>query len=1055
MKKYLKRLFPFVFALIISSGLFFASQSFVFAEDLSEEPAAAEELFDTSSEESTENLPEEPEHDSFSEEMLSEAIELYSAEPAPLLGNSPEGNARDPHKIIEGASLPYTGTGNILAFHINFPNDDDPGHQTFEEGDTVEALQNAIGISTDNTNYSSDDFAQYNNLHDYYQRASYGKLFLYGDVYSYSALKDREDYTDHEELLKEVMDFFNEQIDYSKYDADGDKEIDCVYLHVPYDGLDEWSTKWWPACHVASDSIFYDNVAVASNIVISRHMNKESGRRTLIHETGHAMGFPDYYSYNTAQNPSAVGPNGLSGIMTYDMMNDDIGDHNGFSKWIAGWLTEDDIIRVQADENGVVAKKNGVPVGTLDSDGSLTLDLSAFDTDTVSETGGIIVIDNSGQAPFSSYYMIQYDSYAGNQKISYGFDDGLPLTSGFRVFRVQAELTDYNTLLHNNTDDPLYNRLIEVVDHDITSYHSSRDGRISSAYAEDSLGCLFYAGDSLTPKSTPSTNFQENIDVGFTGLTINFLESNESHGKLKISYSDEYKPMEKPFEIELSSAEAFPGGCRIEFTANQQLSTANPYAMYARIAGEGNIFYLRNTTISGNVFSGDLFLDTDMLSGGRELTYIFQEGAFTTSTGDSPKITLTVPVSKELIGLSESDSIADTRATYNNAHICSPIFRNEDGSFYFYEYSNTYRITSITEIHKYTFNQSSPKDALTETIDLESEEGKTARKIFDSLFSRTETENASIVSANADLGSYPLIFDAVKIGENYYVLSFDRAASFMNPERTLAITKLDADGHQIKQILPQVPTVTRYDTPMQLQLQPGPNNHFAVEIFAPALMKDYQDDSLNSHSITLFYDTELEFEGRLDNNTTGCGTWLDDGRYISFTQRMQLTADGSEYRTELLSYDITTVIDSPYVFENEELREEPEWTIGSSDALLFTVHRVNDDENAFSHFIGVKVDDKELTKNDYTAEPGSVKITLKPAFLKTLSEGEHTLTALFVDGSASTTFKVLKNSSGQSSGQSPSTGDQNHLLIWIILMLAAVIVAVSAVLIIKRNPWKK
>jgi hypothetical protein len=50
---------------------------------------------------------------------------------------------------------------------------------------------------------------------------------------------------------------------------------------------------------------------------------------------------------------------------------------------------------------------------------------------------------------------------------------------------------------------------------------------------------------------------------------------------------------------------------------------------------------------------------------------------------------------------------------------------------------------------------------------------------------------------------------------------------------------------------------------------------------------------------------------------------------------------------------------------------------------------------------------------------GSVIITLKALYLETLSVGEHTLTAEFEDGTATTTFKVVEKSSGGGS----SSGD--------------------------------
>jgi len=52
---------------------------------------------------------------------------------------------------------------------------------------------------------------------------------------------------------------------------------------------------------------------------------------TLIHETGHAMGLPDYYDYKPG-----VGPDG--GVGDFDMMDSASYDHNCFSKMLLGWV---------------------------------------------------------------------------------------------------------------------------------------------------------------------------------------------------------------------------------------------------------------------------------------------------------------------------------------------------------------------------------------------------------------------------------------------------------------------------------------------------------------------------------------------------------------------------------------------------------------------------------------------------------------------------------------------------------------------------------------------
>ena len=108
-----------------------------------------------------------------------------------------------------------------------------------------------------------------------------------------------------------------------------------------------------------------------------------------------------------------------------------------------------------------------------------------------------------------------------------------------------------------------------------------------------------------------------------------------------------------------------------------------------------------------------------------------------------------------------------------------------------------------------------------------------------------------------------------------------------------------------------------------------------------------------------------------------------------------------------------------------------------------------DDKSTFSHFTGIKVDGKKVSTGNYTKESGSVIIKLKPKYLNKLDNGKHKLTAEFDDGSAAATFSVADKGNGNSEGSSgsesgssdghrTSTGDSHSILIWIIIMIAAV-----------------
>ena len=102
-----------------------------------------------------------------------------------------------------------------------------------------------------------------------------------------------------------------------------------------------------------------------------------------------------------------------------------------------------------------------------------------------------------------------------------------------------------------------------------------------------------------------------------------------------------------------------------------------------------------------------------------------------------------------------------------------------------------------------------------------------------------------------------------------------------------------------------------------------------------------------------------------------------------------------------------------------------EWTKGSGIESEFTFSRSVDDESTFAHFTGIQIDGEDVAETNYAAEAGSVNIRLSSAYLETLSEGEHTLTAVFDDGAAEAVFTILpaKSDGEDDSDDSGKTDD--------------------------------
>lgn len=150
-----------------------------------------------------------------------------------------------------------------------------------------------------------------------------------------------------------------------------------------------------------------------------------------------------------------------------------------------------------------------------------------------------------------------------------------------------------------------------------------------------------------------------------------------------------------------------------------------------------------------------------------------------------------------------------------------------------------------------------------------------------------------------------------------------------------------------------------------------------------------------------------------------------------------LTVPDADFTVKILWADVTYTVTKG---------ANATWTKSSSKTYDVTVQRSANDHLTFGLFTGISIDGKAVDSANYTAAPGSVKLSLKAAYLKTLSEGVHTMVVTFTDGSASTRFTVAANQgsgtdntgSAQSKNTEPKTGDETNLAVW------SVVLAVSA-----------
>lgn len=231
--------------------------------------------------------------------------------------------------------LPSEGNPRILVLLVDF--DDYPARP----GDTPDVMHSKI--------FGGGGKFPYESMSAYYRRSSFGKLNLQGDVLGWFRAGKREDvpqtWEGREAVLRKALEAYKDR-DLSVYDSDGDGAID--YVAVIWTGpVGKWATFWWGCATTFSDRNFsvggkrlgaYSWQGVLSN---GDGPDDEFDPTTLIHETGHALGLPDYYDYKPG-----VGPDG--GVGGFDMMDGGKYDHNCFSKMLLGW-TEPRLIYAAGD----------------------------------------------------------------------------------------------------------------------------------------------------------------------------------------------------------------------------------------------------------------------------------------------------------------------------------------------------------------------------------------------------------------------------------------------------------------------------------------------------------------------------------------------------------------------------------------------------------------------------------------------------------------------------------------------------------------------------------
>ena len=109
---------------------------------------------------------------------------------------------------------------------------------------------------------------------------------------------------------------------------------------------------------------------------------------------------------------------------------------------------------------------------------------------------------------------------------------------------------------------------------------------------------------------------------------------------------------------------------------------------------------------------------------------------------------------------------------------------------------------------------------------------------------------------------------------------------------------------------------------------------------------------------------------------------------------------------------------------------------GTSDYVV-EVQRSIDDVHCLSYYEWVAIDGIKLTEEQAPTSSGSTIITIKSDYLKTLSDGKHTIVVNFVDNSVATTFTLQSASATKAGASIPRTGEGITKVVIGVMMLTA------------------
>lgn len=446
------------------------------------------------------------------------------------------------------ADLPSTGTQKVLVIPVEFVDYPCSSTKLAKYGGCNglrDDIRRAMFGKSEETNWES--------LSSFYSKSSYGKLNITGKVTDWfrpelsaaqlalQMMGSGNNTGVSDKILDDAIEWYKKNNDdINDYDQDGDGYIDSVYLiyTVPKraqilptsTGIDTadlfWAYTFWSNSHTdinldtdkdilpvpltyfwaSVDFMYEDKMLKDGKYVECKDGNGDwlPDAHTFIHESGHIMGLPDYYTYGPQNGIDDYGA--LGGI---DMMDNNVGDHNAYSKMLYGWT-----------EPYVVTDSTTITIKPFYSSGDF-----------------ILVNANWNGSMFDEYLLLEYYQPEGLNKYDseHQFAGSYPQVfseAGVKVYHVDSRLAGFDLVSGNVTvsNRGVFVRFIDEIMNRFSYCDIANDNSVTRSaipeyklieLLEPSGKCSFSEkndkGQYVTPYATNASLFHVGDSFGYEG----------------------------------------------------------------------------------------------------------------------------------------------------------------------------------------------------------------------------------------------------------------------------------------------------------------------------------------------------------------------------------------------------------------------------------------------------------------------------------------------------------------------------------------------------------